>query len=147
MGISRGRIFTHNTAVLFCMHSLCKTSKLTPNTLFSAVPVDVKKQWGPGYKVYTRKFSKMVWNFLKRWAFFQKWVFLQEEVFTFFYTGLLTQYFLELTPRCMPSAPSNQPLLKKRKFIGTILGLGLSIASPSPKFYADAFALHHTHRS
>jgi len=55
MGIGRGRIFTHNTAVFFSMHSLCKTSKLTPNTLFFAAPVDVKKQWGPGYKVLHQK--------------------------------------------------------------------------------------------
>jgi len=46
----------------------------------------------------------------------------------FFYTGLLTQYFFELTPRCMPSGPSNQPLIKKKRyFIGVILGLGLFV--------------------
>jgi len=33
----------------------------------------------------------------------------------------------------MPSAPFNQPLTKKRKFIGAILGLGLSIAYPPKK--------------
>jgi len=53
--MGRERIFTHNTAVFFSMHSLCNTSKLTPNTLFLAAPVDVKKQSEPGYKVLNTK--------------------------------------------------------------------------------------------
>jgi len=38
-------------------------------------------------------------------------MFLHKKVFTF-YTGLLVQRSLEVSPGCMPSAPSNLPLIK-----------------------------------
>jgi len=70
----------------------------------------IKVKWEPGYKVLSHeiglKSSKKIGIFPEIGT-----VFLHKKVFTF-YAGLLVQRSLEVIPVCMPSAPSNPPLIK-----------------------------------
>jgi len=105
--------FIHDTAnVFFYKHLLYENILTLTNQLTSLLrwmTLSGRDDWGkwrPVYKVFSHenglKFSKKV-------AIFSKTDLLQTKVFTF-YEVLLLQCFLEVSPTCMPNAPTDPPL-------------------------------------
>jgi len=94
----------------------------------------IKTNWKPGYKVVF--LQKIGLKFSKKIGIFPEWVFLHNKIFTF-YAGILVQRSLEVSPGCMPSAPSNPPLIKWREAYWCYFSvLVVFLCSPPPENFS-----------